>query len=311
VATWSYRDEASRLLGHVARFDTPSGKQILPRTWCRLPDGTEAWRWRAFSSPRPLYRLDRLAARPESVVLVVEGEKTTDAARDHFPHLVAVTWPGGAQATGLADWRALTGRNVIVWPDADAAGRKAAAAVTRLALQAGAVSAAVVPIPDHLPEGWDLADQLPEDVDIDALLAAARFTRPATDLPYGYIMTDEGLVWRDPGDEKPDLLLAGPFQVLAETRDGEGNSWGVLIAWSDNDGRCHKVPFPRAMLAGDGAEVRRILLDGGLFVASSRGAREKLTACLAAIRSTARVTATHRIGWHGSTFVLPDDWVLS
>ena len=36
-ATWTYKDGAGRRLGHVARFETPSGKQILPRTCCRLP----------------------------------------------------------------------------------------------------------------------------------------------------------------------------------------------------------------------------------------------------------------------------------
>jgi uncharacterized protein (DUF927 family) len=122
-------------------------------------------------------------------------------------------------------------------------------------------------------------------------------------------MTAKSLVWCDPTGEKPDLVLAGPFKVLAETRDGEGNSWGVLLEWYDHDHRRHRFPFPRAMLAGDGAEVRRVLLDGGLFVASGRGARDKLTACLASVRSSARVTATNRIGWHGSAFVLPDECI--
>jgi putative DNA primase/helicase len=134
---WDYRDPAGRLLGHVARFDTPDGKHILPRTWCRLPDGSCAWRWRAFSAPRPLYGLDRLAARPSAPVLVVEGEKTTDAAQGHFPDHVAVTWPGGSNAFGKADWSPLAGRKVTVWPDADQAGRRAANEITKLATRAG------------------------------------------------------------------------------------------------------------------------------------------------------------------------------
>ena len=40
-ATWTYNNEAGFVLGYVARFDTPDGKQILPRTWCRLPDESE------------------------------------------------------------------------------------------------------------------------------------------------------------------------------------------------------------------------------------------------------------------------------
>ncbi|MGC2225293.1 MAG: DUF927 domain-containing protein [Methylocella sp.] len=37
--------------------------------------------------------------------------------------------------------------------------------------------------------------------------------------------------------------------------------------------------------------------------------RERLTAFLVAVRSPARVTATSRVGWHGSAFVLPDQCI--
>ena len=155
-----------------------------------------------------------------------------------------------------------------------------------------------------MTSGWDLADPVPDNLSIAELLASARALIP--ELPAGYTMTRRGLVWRDPfDDEKPDLLLAGQFQVLAETRDGDGKSWGVLLEWHDHDCRRHCLPIPRATLAGDGADARRALLDGGLYVAPGRGARERLTAFLVAVRSPSRVTATSRIGWHGSAFVLP------
>lgn len=309
-ATWMYKDETGRLLGHVARFETASGKQVLPRTWCRLPDGTHAWRWRGFSAPRPLYGLDRLAARPDAIVLVVEGEKTADAAQRHFPDYVAVTWLGGSNAAGKADWSVLAGRRVVVWPDADRPGRNAADDVAKLATKARAVSVLEVSVPDDLPDGWDLADPVPGHVQIAELLASARPRAPEVELPTGYSMTDHGLVWRDPFDEeKPELLLAGSFQVLAETRDGDGKSWGVLLQWHDHDGRQHRLALPRSMLAGDGADARRALLDGGLYVAPTRGARERLTAFLTVVRSSGRMTATSRIGWHGSAFVLPDQCI--
>jgi putative DNA primase/helicase len=173
-ATWTYKDEAGRRLGHVARFETPSGKQILPRTCCRLSDGTHAWRWRAFAAPRPLYGLDRLAARPDAIVLVVEGEKTADAAQQHFPDYVAVTWPGGSNAAGKADWSVLARRRVVMWPDADGPGRKAAAEGAKLVTAAGAASVGEVAVPDGLPDGWDLADPVPEQLRIADLLASAR-----------------------------------------------------------------------------------------------------------------------------------------
>jgi hypothetical protein len=84
-ATWHYRDADGRLLFLVARFDPPGErKQILPLT-C---DGS-GWRWRAPPAPRPLYGLDRLAARPDAAVIVTEGEKASDAAAALFPDMVA------------------------------------------------------------------------------------------------------------------------------------------------------------------------------------------------------------------------------
>jgi putative DNA primase/helicase len=73
----------------------------------------------------------------------------------------------------------------------------------------------------------------------------------------------------------------------------------------------HEWAMPLAMLAGDGSEVRAQLLDGGLFVATGRGAREGLAAYLMQAKPAARVRVVDRIGWHdaavgGRVFVLPD-----
>src|SRR5690606_24556378 len=51
-----------------------------------------------------------------------------------------------------------------VWPDADAPGRQYADDVARLAREAGAATVRVVAVPEPWPQGWDLADALPEGV---------------------------------------------------------------------------------------------------------------------------------------------------
>jgi hypothetical protein len=169
-AAWHYRDAAGALLFIVARFDPPGGrKQILP-----LACGAEGWRWRAPPAPRVLLGLDRLASRPGTPVLVVEGEKAAEAAAARFPEFVAVTWPGGARAVAQADWSALAGRLVLAWPDNDAPGREAAAGLGAAATAAGAARAVVLPAPRDWPEGWDLADPLPAGVTDAALRALVR-----------------------------------------------------------------------------------------------------------------------------------------
>lgn len=170
-AKWLYRDASGNLLGMVCRFDrSDGGKDVLPLIFARnTATGGMAWCWQAFPLPRPLYGLDRLAAHPDAPVLVVEGEKAADAAAILFPGHVTVTSPGGSKAADKADWSALAGRRVVIWPDHDEPGRSYAEAVARLALAAGAFSVAVVQVPTGWPHAWDLADEPSPGVTADDL----------------------------------------------------------------------------------------------------------------------------------------------
>jgi hypothetical protein len=161
------------LLFVVCRFDTADGSKEL------IPYGCTAagWRWKAPDAPRPLYGLDRLAARQDAPVLVVEGEKAADAAAALFPEHVTMTWPGGSNAVRKVDWTPLAGRYVAVWGDADAAGSEAAAAVAKALAALPGTRVAAVPIPASWPPAWDLADfgnaerAQPEGVTLDTLQA--------------------------------------------------------------------------------------------------------------------------------------------
>ena len=172
TATWTYRDAGGRILFHVARFDPPGErKQILPRVWGTL-NGRTGWHWRHLAAPRPLYGLDRLAARPDAPVVVVEGEKAADAAMALLPEHVVLTWPGGAAVTAVADWSPLKRRRVWVWPDNDAPGRKAALAIGDALLEL-ATDVRVVDVPADLPDGWDLADPVPNWLDLRQIIDQA------------------------------------------------------------------------------------------------------------------------------------------
>jgi putative DNA primase/helicase len=127
-------------------------------------------------------------------------------------------------------------------------------------------------------------------------------------LPTGYSFSDRGLMYQNPDDlDKPAMLIAGHFDIVAETRDTDGASWGVLLHWKDHDDRDHQFALPRSTLAGDGSEARRILMDGGFFIAPSQSARGLFNSFLLQVRSPARARATQRVGWHSNSFVMPDD----
>ncbi len=166
-------------MGYVCRWDTQSSdgtldKEIRPVTWCDLGNGKRGWRAKGIPAPRPLLNLPGILASPDTPVLVCEGEKAAEAAAKRFPDTVATTPMHGAQSPHMTDWSPLEGRREMkVWPDADAAGARFADTVARLAREAGVASVRIVQVPDELPQGWDLADEVPDGLDPVALLAEA------------------------------------------------------------------------------------------------------------------------------------------
>ena len=189
-ASWTYRDAVGQTLLYVRRFDPAGGerKQILPLSWGTYPDRHgvmhTGWHWKSLPAPRPLYGLDRLAARPEAPVLVCEGEKTADAAGRLLPDWVCVTSMGGAKAPDKSDWSALAGRQVVIWPDADEPGASYAQQVRALATKYGFAWPGLVSVDalarwrgGALPEGWDAADALAEGMDAATAAELAEVAR--------------------------------------------------------------------------------------------------------------------------------------
>jgi uncharacterized protein (DUF927 family) len=103
------------------------------------------------------------------------------------------------------------------------------------------------------------------------------------------------------------VKVCGPFQVMAEARDERACAWGLRLRWQDGDGGTHEETIPRELAIGEGAELARILVRRGLWVAPDEVRRKKLVAYLANVRVPGRARSVERVGWHGSTFLLPDD----
>lgn len=159
--------------GHVEK---PDHRTFRPLSFCEFEDRSTRWHWVTPTGGIPLYGADQLAADPTAKVIVCEGEKAVSAARRLFPGRVAITWLGGAKAVHKAPLAALARRDVLVWPDHDNAGAKAAEAVVNelrlidcasIAVLDVAALCAVDPLtPDgpkrQAPEKWDAADAVVE-----------------------------------------------------------------------------------------------------------------------------------------------------
>jgi uncharacterized protein (DUF927 family) len=123
-------------------------------------------------------------------------------------------------------------------------------------------------------------------------------------------MTPFGLYWDSGDPDKPPLWLSPPFKVIAQTRNGAGEGWGLLLQWYDPDNKLHEYAMPHKALGGGPEEIWRTLLDGGLAITSTRSGREKLAHYLSTVKSSVRARGVERIGWYISppvaAFVLPD-----
>lgn len=174
VKRWTYQDAEGRALGNVCRFHWPGGqKEVVPQTWCTNGAKSE-WRWLSFPKPRPLYGLHKLAkARAMAITnaVLVEGEKTADAAQLLFPDYPVVSWPGGTKAVKHVDVEPLRGFKVVAWPDADLKmdahqqllppdKQPGLAAMLEFSERLKGIAEGmriVDPVPGK-PDGWDLAD---------------------------------------------------------------------------------------------------------------------------------------------------------
>lgn len=139
---------------------------------------------------------------------------------------------------------------------------------------------------------------------------AAEQSPPAKpSMPPGFVMKARGIYRKSEDPEKPDLFVCGPLVVEASTNNGNGDAWGALLTWTDKDGRPHEMVMPYSLLAGDGVEVRKRLLDGGLMISTDRRAHAALAEYLQCCSPSARVLVVPRLGWHetaaGLVFVLP------
>jgi predicted P-loop ATPase len=256
---WCYRDAAGAVLGYVYRFKTSNGgKETLPLSWCAHA-GKEPpkWHWMSFPEPRPLYGLDRLAAKPDATVLVVEGEKCADAGHEQLPDLAVVSWPGGGKAVKKADFAPLAGRKVILWADADAKrvpltpaekaelphgegwvmaaqaakplldeaaqpGVKTMAQVAAILLELGcSVWSVKIPAPGVKADGWDIADAVDEGLTGAAL---ADFIRGNS-----LRLAQAGSAGEDPSTDSSGGI-SPPRQAAASMGGGDDGSWrGQLL----------------------------------------------------------------------------------
>lgn len=199
TSRWHYLDTDSNIIATVSRYDLPNGSKTY-RPW-----DAKASRHQ-MPEPRPLYNMPALQ-RADTVVLV-EGEKCADALIS--AGYAATTVMGGANAPmDKTDWSPIRGKQIILWPDNDEAGRRYAAELPPF-LRAFGCGVRVVEIPDDMPEKWDAADAADEGRDLGAILNVCTSENDVYDLLW-FGNCEPRL---DTADFVEDLLCDGQMSVV-------------------------------------------------------------------------------------------------
>ena len=235
-----YKDIDGLPLFYVARYSNNGDKQFRP--FCFQSDGK--WVNRGWPTPRPLYNLDKIYADKDKPILIVEGEKSADACEKITKAYIVTTWPNGAQAHDKCDLTPLYNRDVLLWPDADDAGKSAM----------GLLSAKLInhvktlkKIETDRADGWDAADALtepgfkfqawakplviqldkPKQIELvdadDATLDADDEQRLPTNLTDLYIHL--GLAMTEEKVPKVILNAENVFKILTAMPDFKGKLW--------------------------------------------------------------------------------------
>lgn len=180
---WEYKYPDGKTYVNIARYDLPDGKQICP--W--LPDG----KCKMPAEPRLLFNLPEINKYPDRPILIVEGEPSAVAAQKLVgDSYVCTTWIGGTNAVKKSDWSLLSGRHVLIWPDADTLCYPNTTKIKPYEEQPGPMAAVNIaeilyPICPEVKiinvgmdtsrkSGWDAADALSSGWTLDDLVAWAK-----------------------------------------------------------------------------------------------------------------------------------------
>lgn len=167
----------------------------------------------------------------------------------------------------------------------------------------------------------DIIETVIERLDVDAAAPADPFpdeaSRPCWCCYDGWIERHgkkyrPGVYWhgmtkpRGKGEPVPvDTWVCAPLHVEAITANREDGEHGRLLHYLSSTGRWKKWAMPMQMLAGDGVEVRGVLMAQGLEIDLQQKAR--VLEFINSEHPKKRLRAATNTGWHDSAFVLPDE----
>lgn len=200
---WDYISRDGEVLVTVRRYDVDGKKEFRP--W--IP----GFAYPKAPDVRPLYNIPNILN--EERIVWVEGEKCAQALID--AGIPATCTLGGAGAltrknADKFDFTPLRGKELLIWPDNDDAGRRLAEIVREVALDSDADTVTILQSPQGKPPKWDAADAIEEGFDVQKFIdSGAGSTRRTINL-----LNDSLLVSRFTGSAPvQEFLVDGTFPL--------------------------------------------------------------------------------------------------
>lgn len=151
--SWSYKDENGDTLYYIIRIDNSDGtKFYYPLSFSNKKE----WVKKHYPNQIP-YNLDLIAKDLSKPILIVEGEKAAEAAASRMNVYIVTTWASGSNNWKKCNWNYLKGRKVLLWPDADRAGKDCMNSLCKYLLEEDIVSEVKL-INTDKENGWDAYD---------------------------------------------------------------------------------------------------------------------------------------------------------
>ncbi len=182
--TFQYLDKDGKKIGSVAKIKTPKGGKTFRQFKAN---------GRAGGFGNHIYRIETIQEVNDRPVYIVEGEQSAIDLSKFCKNVVS--WNGGASSAKNVDWSPLENREVVIWPDNDNQGIKAA-----LDIKEQLPDAKILAPPPAHPLGWDCSDGIADpEFDIGSFI-------------------QESKEYESPEQEKPKLIPnSNLFACLGQT----------------------------------------------------------------------------------------------
>ena len=145
-----------------------------------------------------------------------------------------------------------------------------------------------------------------ESVQVENIPETASDDKAIISWPSSFTLKEDGVYKVKMQDDKPvEAWVFSPLTIEARTCDANGQNWGLLLAVQSPDKRWHRWAMPMQLAGNNGSAYREMLLNLGLRMAP--GAQNHLHTYLMTAQPKKMLRYVTTIGWHGKTYVLPND----